>query len=80
MQHSTPDYDVGRPFRSVTVARRLSVSPVDLGPHVRMEGHGVLALPASRPEARYTEARCRSKGRVGVWAGSEQRWRRAAAV
>jgi hypothetical protein len=52
----TPDYDVGRPFRSVTVARRLSVSPVDLGPHVRVEGHGVLALPASRPEARYQGA------------------------
>ncbi len=42
----------GWEFRSLEVAWRLSVSPEALGPHTRVQGTGVLAVPAGKPHSR----------------------------
>ncbi len=39
-------------FRPSEVAWRLSVSPETFGPHTRVQGTGVLAIPASKPHTR----------------------------
>ncbi|RJO70626.1 hypothetical protein D5S18_25745 [Nocardia panacis] len=39
-------------FRSLVVASRLSVNPRALGSHTRVQGTGVLAVPAGKPDTR----------------------------
>ena len=61
---SWPDRSAEWRFPAWRVARRLTVDLRGLGASTRVEGHGVLALPVSRPEL--TRARPRAATRCAA--------------